>query len=293
MDTFKDIKVKIDDTESALAALETALSVARKFTAHLDVFHIRPQPSCLVPVPVVSSDIAGFVVNEVVTADERAADEAADKTRAAFGEFVKNYGLCPTDAPQKNIGEVSAEYREFDGAEAEMTAWCARAADLTVLPRPAENNPDNALEIVNAAVMEGGSAVLLAPQTKNPSVGERVAILWDGSEEASKAVAYAMPFLVRAQEVVIIETEVPLEEIAGAAELAKRLAWHEIDAQVVKMPEISSVSERAAEVIKQTCAHYDMLVMGAYTQSSMRRWILGSFTKSLILNADIALLMSH
>ena len=45
MDTFKDIKVKIDDTESALAALETALSVARKFTAHLDVFHIRPQPS--------------------------------------------------------------------------------------------------------------------------------------------------------------------------------------------------------------------------------------------------------
>lgn len=293
MDTFKDIKVKIDDTEFALAALETALSVARKFTAHLDVFHIRPQPSCLVPVPVVSSDIAGFVVNEVVTADERAADEAADKTRAAFGEFVKNHGLCPTDAPRKNIGEVSAEYREFDGAEAEMTAWCARAADLTVLPRPAENNPDNALEIVNAAVMEGGSAVLLAPQTKNPSVGERVAILWDGSEEASKAVAYAMPFLVRAQEVVIIETEVPLEEIAGAAELAKRLAWHEIDAQVVKMPEISSVSERAAEVIKQTCAHYDMLVMGAYTQSSMRRWILGSFTKSLILNADITLLMSH
>ena len=293
MDTFKDIKVKIDDTESALAALETALSVARKFTAHLDVFHIRPQPSCLVPVPVVSSDIAGFVVNEVVTADERAADEAADKTRAAFGEFVKNHGLCPTDALRKNIGEVSAEYREFDGAEAEMTAWCARAADLMVLPRPAENNPDNTLEIVNAAVMEGGSAVLLAPQTKNPSVGERVAILWDGSEEASKAVAYAMPFLVRAQEVVIIETEVPLEEIAGAAELAKRLAWHEIDAQVVKMPEISSVSERAAEVIKQTCAHYDMLVMGAYTQSSMRRWILGSFTKSLILNADIALLMSH
>ena len=293
MDTFKDIKVKIDDTESALAALETALSVARKFTAHLDVFHIRPQPSCLVPVPVVSSDIAGFVVNEVVTADERAADEAADKTRAAFGEFVKNHGLCPTDEPRKNIGEVSAEYREFDGAEAEMTAWCARAADLMVLPRPAENNPDNALEIVNAAVMEGGSAVLLAPQTKNPSVGERVAILWDGSEEASKAVAYAMPFLVRAQEVVIIETEVPLEEIAGAAELAKRLAWHEIVAQVVKMPEISSVSERAAEVIKQTCAHYDMLVMGAYTQSSMRRWILGSFTKSLILNADIALLMSH
>lgn len=166
MDTFKDIKVKIDDTESALAALETALSVARKFTAHLDVFHIRPQPSCLVPVPVVSSDIAGFVVNEVVTADERAADEAADKTRAAFGEFVKNHGLCPTDAPRKNIGEVSAEYREFDGAEAEMTAWCARAADLMVLPRPAENNPDNALEIVNAAVMEGGSAVLLAPQTK-------------------------------------------------------------------------------------------------------------------------------
>ena len=293
MDTFKDIKVKIYDTESALAALETALSVARKFTAHLDVFHIRPQPSCLVPVPVVSSDIAGFVVNEVVTADERAADEAADKTRAAFGEFVKNHGLFPTDAPRKNIGEVSAEYREFDGAEAEMTAWCARAADLMVLPRPAENNPDNALEIVNAAVMEGGSAVLLAPQTKNPSVGERVAILWDGSEEASKAVAYAMPFLVRAQEVVIIETEVPLEEIAGAAELAKRLAWHEIDAQVVKMPEISSVSERAAEVIKQTCAHYDMLVMGAYTQSSMRRWILGSFTKSLILNADITLLMSH
>lgn len=293
MDTFKDIMVKIDDRETAAAALETALIAARKFTAHLDVFHIKPQPSCLVPVPVVSSDIASFVVNEVVTADEQAADETADKTRAVFNEFIVNHGLRQTGTPQKNIGEVSAEYREFDGDEAEMTAWCARAADLMVLPRPTENNPDDALEIVNAAVMEGGSAVLLAPQTKSPSVGERIAILWDGSEEASKAVSYAIPFLVRAQEVVIIETEVPLEEIAGAAELAKRLAWHEIDAQVVKMPEISSVSERAAEVVKQTCAHYDMLVMGAYTQSSMRRWILGSFTKNLILNADIALLMSH
>lgn len=293
MDTFKDIMVKIDDRETAAAALETALIAARKFTAHLDVFHIKPQPSCLVPVPVVSSDIASFVVNEVVTADEQAADETADKAHALFDEFVANHGLRKTDAPQKNIGEVSAEYREFDGDEAEMTAWCARAADLMVLPRPTESNLDNGLEIVNAAVMEGGSAVLLAPQTKNPSLGERIAVLWDGSEEASKAVSYAIPFLVRAQEVVIIETEVPLEEIAGAAELAKRLAWHEIDAQVVKMPEISSVSERAAEVVKQTCAHYDMLVMGAYTQSSMRRWILGSFTKNLILNADIALLMSH
>ena len=190
MDTFKDIKVKIDDTESALAALETALSVARKFTAHLDVFHIRPQPSCLVPVPVVSSDIAGFVVNEVVTADERAADEAADKTRAAFGEFVKNHGLCPTDAPRKNIGEVSAEYREFDGAEAEMTAWCARAADLMVLPRPAENNPDNALEHTNHKFIRRFNYVEQQAKVQGRSIKEltleEMDRLWDEAKQKEK-----------------------------------------------------------------------------------------------------------
>ena len=103
----------------------------------------------------------------------------------------------------------------------------------------------------------------------------------------------AMPFLIDADEGVILETDLPNEEWADARALADRLAWHGIDASIVKLPETSSVAAKGLEIVRQACGRFDLLVSGAFTQSTMRRWILGSMTKYLIANADIALFMTH
>lgn len=71
MNAFKDILVQLDSVQASEAVLQTALLTAKKFNGHLDVFHVHLEPSCILPVPVVSADMAGFVVNDVVQAEEK------------------------------------------------------------------------------------------------------------------------------------------------------------------------------------------------------------------------------
>lgn len=295
MDAFKDILVQLDNVQTADSVLTTALLVAKKFYGHLDAFHVHLQPSHILPLPVVSADMAGFVVNDIVRAEEKAFAENADKVRSVFEKFVEEHGLLPKAEPQPDLKEVTAQFREIFGAEDEIVAWCSRVADLAVFGRPDTSLPSSgdSLAVLNAALMESGSAVLIAPREKPETLGKRVIIAWDATEEAAKAVTLAMPFLTRAEEVVILETDQPNENWADAQALAKRLAWHGINAEIVKIPETVSVSAKGAEIVRLACARFDLLVTGAFTQSTMRRWILGSMTKYLIDNADIALFMTH
>ncbi|MGN0904121.1 MAG: universal stress protein [Alphaproteobacteria bacterium] len=294
MDTFKDILVQLDTPDNSDAALQTALLVARTFTGHLNVIHVHQEPSCVLPMPVVTSDMAGFVVNDVVTAEENAFAKVADKMRQVFEKFVEHHGIRPKTEPESGLDAVTAEFREIYGCGDEVLSWCSRVADLTVLPRPGTSAmADDAFVTLNATLMESGTAALVAPVGVPVSVGKKVAIAWDASEEASKAVTFAMPFLTRAEEVLILETAAPNEEWAGAEALARRLGWHNISSSVMRLPEFISVSAQGDELIKQTCGRFDLLIMGAYTQSYMRRWILGSTTKYMVENADIPLFMAH
>lgn len=295
MNSYKNILVQLDTPETAQSVLSTALQVARKFGGHMDVFHVHPEPSCILPVPVVSADMAGFVVNDVVSAEESAFAENADEMRLVFEKFVEERAIQPKTEPFPAVESLTAEFRELYGCEDEVIAWCSRVADLTILPRPDDDpsSPKGSLSAVNAALMESGAAIMLAPMQKPDSVGERVMINWDATEEAAKAVSFAMPFLTTASEVVILETDVPNESWADAEALAKRLAWHGIKAQILKMPELATASAKGDEIIKQAGGRFDLLVTGAFTQSTMRRWILGSTTKYLIDNADIPLFLAH
>lgn len=295
MNSFKDILVQLDTAQTARSVLRTALLTAKKFNGHLDVFHVRLEPSRILPVPVVSADMAGFVVNDVVQAEERAFAANADEMRTVFENFVEEHGLLPKTEPQAGLKEITARFRELFGNEDEVIAWCSRVADLTVLARPERSSPSakDTLAVLNAALMESGSAVLIAPREAPETIGNRIMIAWDATEEAAKAVTLAMPFLTRAEEVVILETDIPSEEWADSRALARRLAWHGIKSATVRIPETVSVSAKGAEIVRQACGRFDLLVTGAFTQSTMRRWILGSMTKYLIDNADIALFMTH
>lgn len=294
MSGFKEILVCSDATENIEATLKTALLAARRFNSHIDAVHIHKEPTCVLPVPVVTSDMAGFVVNDVVTAEETALAETADKTRRIFEKFIEKEDIRPQAEPDLNSNEVTAEFRELYGSADEILSWASRVSDLTVLPRPDTSAlSEDAFEMMNAVLMESGSAVLVSPLTAPVSLGNRIAVAWDASEEAAKAVTFALPFLKRAEEVVLMETAAPNPELAGVDFLKKRLMRHGVSASVLIIPETSSVSALGDELIRQTCGHFDMLVMGAYTQSNMRRWILGSTTKYMVENADIPLLMAH
>lgn len=292
MAEYKDILVYLDTPDSADSVLQTSLLTAKKFKSHLEAFHIHQGLSAILPLPIISSDLEGIVASEVVETEEKEMAETADEMRYVFEKFVEKHVIQPKTEAVGGLEEITAEYRELYDYDEEAIAWCSRVSDLIVLAKP-DQNAKASFSALNVALMESGSAVLLAPLTIPDTIGERIAIAWDASEEAAKAVTLALPFLEKAKEVVILETETPVEALGDAKALVKRLAWHGISAQILKLPENSSVSAKGDEIIKQAGGRFDLLVMGAYTQSSMRRWILGSTTKYLVENADMALFLAH
>jgi hypothetical protein len=57
---------------------------------------------------------------------------------------------------------------------------------------------------VEAALFESGRPVLLVPPSSPGSIGETIVIAWNGSTETARTVALGMPFLLKAQRVILL-----------------------------------------------------------------------------------------
>ncbi len=140
--------------------------------------------------------------------------------------------------------------------------------------------------------MGTGRPVLLAPATAPAKIGSSVAIAWNGSVEASKAVASAMSFLTRARSV----TAISVVEDGGSDHnldgLVEYLRWHGIRAK----PNV--VKTRGGDVGKAVAsaasrAKADLLVMGAYTHSRVREMIFGGVTNHVLSTGRVPVLLAH
>ena len=293
MNGFKHILTALSGAETAENVLKTAYLCARKFNGHMDAVHVRPSPSCLLPIPVVSSDVTGFVVSDIVANEESVYAKNARDIENLFDRFVRLNRIDVCEEPSL-FPHVTAQFRTFDGAAEELAVFLSRVSDLTIMPRPVRNAApnDDTFGILNAVLMETGAAVLLPASGIPETVGTKIAVEWNGTAEAAKAVTLAVPFLRKAKQLVIFETA-ELPEYGNAAALRNFLAWSGIKAQVVSLEKNLSSGAQGEQLTAAVRDGFDLLVMGAYTQSSMRRWILGSVTRYMIENADIALFLAH
>lgn len=102
-----------------------------------------------------------------------------------------------------------------------------------------------------------------------------------------------MPFLWIAKQIVIMtvaEDETTLEE-EGAARLMANLLWHGFSVSVRRL-------ERGAQVAAETLLaaareQPALLVMGGYGHSRLREWIFGGFTRRVLREAEISVLIAH
>ena len=68
-----------------------------------------------------------------------------------------------------------------------------RDADLIVLPRPTSMRDFYGRLAVRTAIFEAERPVLLVPNTRTPSLGQSIAILWDDEKPTLRAVLDALP----------------------------------------------------------------------------------------------------
>jgi len=172
----------------------------------------------------------------------------------------------------------------------------ARVKDLCVVPLHEDNDGDR--DLVERLVFAGGAPALIAPSGARKSertTFDRVAIAWDSSRPAARAVADALPLLQRAAKVRVfsIENEKKFETFRTGVDLARHLSRHGIDV------EIDAIEKGRDQTIGQAFKSYvskhkiDLLVMGAYGHSRMREFVLGGATLSVLTDPPCWTLLSH
>lgn len=287
MTDFKTVLVPVSDGHTAASALETAFGVAAAFGAHVVGLHVRTDPTSAVPL--VGEGMSGGMVEEMMTMAEKQAGERAETARTAFDAALSRHGVPLASAPAEG---PTAQWEDIVGREEEAVAWRGRLSDLVVMSRPTDGLDAAALLTLNAALMESGKPLLVAPPTPPASIGRRVAVAWNGSAEAGRAVAFALPLMQRAESVTILTlTEDTRTVSASGGELAAFLAWHGIKAQV----RVVHAGANAGNVLLEQCAvlEADLLVMGAYTHSRLRQLILGGVTRHILGHAQLPCLLCH
>jgi nucleotide-binding universal stress UspA family protein len=276
---IKDIIVNIPGGSGRDNVTSFAVSAAAEFKAHLTGIVFRYEP--IVPVMV---DMYG-VPPEVIESQRVDNEKVASSSLQRFNELIKGTG-------------VSAGAHAIDAsvdAAAGRFAGMARRFDLSVLGQPEPGDSTLGRSVIEAALFESGRPLLIVPYIQTGGLKlDRVMVCWDGSRSAARAVADAMPFLVRAKavEITIVSDEQPKSDEMPGADIAHHLARHgaRVDVHRISAAGIdvaNAILSRAAD------ASTDLMVMGGYGHSRMREFILGGATRGILGSMTVPTLMSH
>ncbi|WP_291845833.1 universal stress protein [Bradyrhizobium sp.] len=277
---FKDILLTLTSYPDPTPALvvEDAASIAAAFGAHLAA--VACEAHVDIPGHFLSgsiADVPGMIARE------------ADKSRRNAKDL-----LAAFDAAAEKAGLLHETYLEKCATFAvpDLLVDYARLRDLTIVPVPESYDQWYA----ETVIFGSGRPTLVLPESPRPRPFElkTVAVAWDFSRAASRAVSDAIPMLEKASKVriVTVTNEKKLDSKHSAEELAKNLARHGID---VVLDKVDADGRPIGEVLEAYCVAHrvDVLVMGAYGHSRWREFVLGGATKSLLSKPPLPILFSH
>jgi nucleotide-binding universal stress UspA family protein len=168
----------------------------------------------------------------------------------------------------------------------------ARLNDLVVLGQSGRVTDKPHSDTLEETVVHGGRPVLLAPARALGPIGEVIAIAWNASPEAARAVSGALPFLVEARAVHILSVGKEDDSLSDA-ELAAYLGWHGVTAVAHHVPPVKGVKTGEALLAAARDQSADLLVMGGYGHAPWREMIFGGATAQIVGTSLLPVLLSH
>jgi nucleotide-binding universal stress UspA family protein len=256
--------------------IEDAISIAAAFGAHIAAV------SCEMHVQVPGHFISGSVVGlpGIIAGEVGKSRRNAQDLIAAFEAVAAKSGVsCESMLQRCKSFEVSNLLVEY-----------ARLRDLTIMPQSHDRWHSEAV------IFGSGRPTLVLPQNprSRPFALRTVAVAWDFSRAAARAVSDGLPLLEQAKKVrvVTILNEKNLDNKHSAEELSKNLSRHGVD---VVLDRVDARGRPIGEVLEAYVASHDvdLLIMGAYGHSRLREFVLGGATKSLLSKPPLPILFSH
>lgn len=177
----------------------------------------------------------------------------------------------------------------------EYVAKRARTRDLCIVP--VADRLDGQRSIAEEVVFGSGRPVLLFRPGKADLLGgglSTVVLAWDGSRSAARAMAEALPIMLKAREVRVL-TVINEKSDAGSGlgeDAVRHLKVHGVNAVA---EEVDASGRRIGQLLDDYVAACgsDLLVMGAYGRSRVREFILGGATEHMLHDPKTPLFLAH
>lgn len=280
------ILVPLGGDDSDKVALGAAYAIAGSFRSHIDALFVRPDL-----VDKVSNLEGGSpeVLGSVIRATTAKWDERARRAKQAFDAARAAADAALADQPT-GTDTVTTRWSEVTGIADELVPVRGRHSDLLVFAG-VEEGDGSRRRIFEAALMSAARPILLVPKSGAESIGRSIAVAWNGSAEAARAVAGALPMLQNAEQVHVLTAAGPHVQVEQAKSLAHYLGWHGIISETHALYPKTRVGAALLDRAKELGA--DLVVMGAYGHSRVRELIFGGVTHHVVGHHDLPVLVAR
>lgn len=274
---FRDILVHVRDFQERTSAARFGAALAKAYGASL-------MGVCVCPARRYTGGIGASSMTAVLRDEERRHVEEAIKAGPIFQRWAEGEGI-------DSVGWVVVEAELVDAL---MQA--AMRHDLLVLDHPGAGHAGEADEIASVVLGTRAACMVVPRRWERYDGFKRIAIGWNGSPEAMRAIYATLP-LLRSRRVLLmmsrerqaanlrVEWQPPLD-------ILKYLERHDVH---VDETFIDVDRKDVGGALLDAAAEYGagLLVMGAYGRSRLSEWVLGGATRDVLTNAAIPVLMRH
>lgn len=274
----KTILVHVHNDDTLVTRLETALSLARAYSAHVDCLHVTPTQAY------VAYDSFGgvFVMADMI--------KALEEEQAALRKGVE----------QKLRNEdVSWSYRETAGDISSQLVARAALADLMITGRQPRRIEfaGSAIGFLGDLIHRSRTPIFIPAEGQPPADPTGPALIaWDGSYEAANAVRSTVGMLQRASRVYVLRVEEKKDEAFPSTQLLEYLSRHGIHAELTVEP-VGKIQfdEFLPEILmtRAKAVNAAYIVMGGYSHSRVGEYIFGGLTRTMLSESPIPIVIAH
>ncbi|HEX5960671.1 MAG TPA: universal stress protein [Rhodanobacteraceae bacterium] len=272
---MKDILIYARDFQERTPAAYYGVRMAVGFGASVTGVYVCPAPMYFAPA------VEPGLISTVLENARQYFKEAV-QARKSFLDWAASMGVA------------HAEWVVVEGDVTDAMVQASTRHDLLVLDH-AKGSEGGSWDIPGLVLRAGVPCIVLPQRGSRYDEIARVAIGWNGSPEAMRAVHSALPFL-QGREVLLLRGEerekYPGLEWEPPFNVVEYLGRHGAH---VEQRTIDAKRDDAGGALLEEALEFqaDLFVMGAYGRSRFSEWMLGGVTRYALTWAGMPLFMQH
>ena len=271
---YKDIVVHLGTDHRSAARLNAAIELAENYEGRVTgVYVLSPR------------NIPGFVRCEIppevlkrLDTEERTFAEEAE---ARF-------------ADRTSRTQVPCEWRLMKGDPVEAVSTSAHYADITIVGQTDPDDGRTVNGLADGVVLGGGGPVLVWPYAGScHATAATILLAWNGSREATRALADAMPLLQQARKVIVFGVDRDDRTHIPGADVSAHLAHHGVRAEARHTRTTFGIRTGDTLLSEIGDCGIGLLVLGGYGHRRWRERLFGGVTRDVLRETTVPVLMAH